>query len=227
MAAQADSFSTQMGNWWNNTPGTGGSVPTFGEAAGSMTVGDVAGVGAIFGGINSAIGAFYAVKSMNIQMESQASSYQFKSEMAKINAKGAENAAQSYLFQGQQAGGSVGLRAGHAKSNAKASMAARGIQLGVGNSAEVIASTDLMKTVDMLTVNANAVRNAEGARTQGQNFQTESVLAGISANNLMASAGTMSPFTAMSTNVLGSATTLASAWYADKRLAGLMAKLGT
>ena len=45
--------------------------------------------------------------------------------------------------------------------------------LGVGNAAETLASTDIMKEVDANTTMANAIRNAWGYRMQGTNFTNE------------------------------------------------------
>jgi hypothetical protein len=56
---------------------------------------------AIFGGITSAIGSFYAAKTAQNQYKSAASSYAFRSDMAAINARNAENEAQSILEAGK------------------------------------------------------------------------------------------------------------------------------
>lgn len=213
--------------------GTTGSLLTGGGASWSdlnksfgaemKNIGPIMGIA---GSINGAIGSYYAAKSQENQLKAQAANLEFQSQMAKINAKGAENTAQGIMFQGERQGAMIGLRAGQTKSAAKASMAARGIQLGVGNAAEVIETTDLMKEVDMITVNANTVRAAEAARTQAVGFENQSLLAGTTASNLMASANTISPFGSAMTSLMGSATTLSNAWYQDRKLASIAARLG-
>jgi len=180
----------------------------------------------ISGAINGAIGSYYALKSQENQLKSQAMNLEFKSAMDKINAQVMETQAQGIMFQGERQGAMVGLRAGQVKAKARSSMAGRGIQLGEGNAAEVIASTDLMKEVDMLTVNANTVRAAEAARTQAVNFSNQSLLEGVSAGNLMASANSISPFMGAYSSLLGSATTLTNAWYQDRKLSAIAGRLG-
>jgi hypothetical protein len=83
-----------------------------------------------------------------------------------------------------------------------------------------------MKEIDMLTVNADTVRSAEAARLQRQNYITQGALQDVSASNVMASAGTISPGLAMTTSLLGSAGSVANAWYQDRRLAAMADKLG-
>jgi len=122
--------------------------------------------------------------------------------------------------------GQVSLRAGKIKSSQRASMAARGIDLGVGSAVETIATTDLMKEIDMLTVNSETVRSAEAARLQRQNYLTQAAIQDVSAENVMASSRTISPGMAATTSLLGGASSVASAWYQDRKLASMAAKLG-
>lgn len=171
----------------------------------------------IFGAINSAVGSYYAAESQKYQLKSQAQNLKFQSEMAMINAAGAELQAQHIMEAGSRQAGVVGLKAGQVKSAAKASMAARGIQLGVGSAQEVIATTDLIKEQDMLTINANTVRAANAARAQSVNYVNQSLLAGTSAQNLQATAGNVSPGFAAFNSLLGGATTLANSWYRDRK----------
>lgn len=88
-------------------------------------------------------------------------------QTAEINARIAELGAQSALAQGEQQSNTLSLKAGQLKSTQRAAMAANGIDLGVGNAAEIQASTDLMKEIDMNQIKSNAISNAWGYRTQG------------------------------------------------------------
>jgi hypothetical protein len=88
-------------------------------------------------------------------------------QTAEFNSKIAEMGAQAALEQGQQQAASLTLRAGQMKSSQRAAMAANGIDLGVGSAAEVLATTDIMKEIDQNQIEANAIRNAWGYRTQG------------------------------------------------------------
>ncbi len=181
---------------------------------------------AIGGAVTGAIGSYYAAQNQKAQLESQASSMRFQSDISELNAAQAEFTAQQILRAGQQKQGQIGLRAGKIKSSQRASMAARGIDLGVGSAVETIATTDLMKEIDMLTVNADTVRSSEAARLQRQNYLTASALQDVSASNLAASGDSISPFMALSTSLLGSAGSVANAWYQDRKLAAMANKLG-
>ncbi len=121
---------------------------------------------AMFSGLASAaIGAYFS---------GQAAKYQAK--IADTNARIAELSAQSSLYAGQKEVGRMTLRAGQLKGTQRATMAANGVALGVGNAAEIEASTDLMKEIDKQTIEANAVRGAFGYRTQAVNYQNEATM---------------------------------------------------
>jgi hypothetical protein len=111
------------------------------------------------------------------------------------------------------------MRAGNVKGAARASMAARGIQAGVGSAADVIATTDLIKEVDVNTINARSVQAAEAQRMQKVNLENQAMMSGVSADNARMGASTISPFMSTSGSLLGSASTVATAYYSDKRMA--------
>jgi hypothetical protein len=48
----------------------------------------------------------------------------------------------------------------------------------------------------------------------------------VSASNLAGSASTISPFLAAGTSILGSAGSVANAWYQDRKLAAIASRLG-
>ena len=184
------------------------------------------GIFAVSGAVTGAIGSYYAAQSQKTQLESQASSMRFQSDISQLNAAQAEFTAQQILRAGQQRQGQIGLRAGKIKSSQRASMAARGIDLGVGSAVETIATTDLMKEIDMLTTNAETVRSAEAARLQRQNYLTASAMQDVSAMNLAGSAASISPTMALTGSLLGSAGSVANAWYQDRKLAAIASRLG-
>lgn len=168
-------------------------------------------MGAI-GGIGAGLGAYFSA-------ESAKNNLKFQSDMAALNARMAENTAQSIMQAGEKAIGQQTLRAGKVKSAQRASQAARGIVAGEGNAAEEVATTDLMKETDSLTINANAVRQAWAARTQAVNAQNESLLKGTTADSI-------NPFAAAGTSLINSATSVASSWYQSKRMDRIAALLG-
>lgn len=171
---------------------------------------------AVMGGINSAIGSFYAAKSAQYQLKSAASGVQFQSDMAAINAHSAETDAQSILEAGKSEIASYTMRAGQEKATTTASTASRGIALGVGSARDVAASQDIAKDIDVMTINSNATRAAWAKRTQATNYQNQSLLDNTSAVNLRRSAGSISPFASLTTSLLGSASQISSQWLAGQ-----------
>jgi hypothetical protein len=196
--------------------------PSFAEglASGLETLGPIM---SIFGAANSAIGTFYQAKSAQNQLKSQALNQQFQSEMSAINAKSAEFGAQQSLLSSERQIGRYTMAAGQAKSSAKASMAARGIQAGVGSAAEVVGSMDLIKEIDRMTMSANRVRQAESIRNQAMNYRTQSIMSGISADNLNTTAGTISPGMGLGTSLLTSAADIGQNWARNNRIDQLIA----
>lgn len=174
--------------------------------------------GAAIGAINSAIGTYYSAKSAQYQAKSQASTMRFQADMATINARHEEINAQSILAAGEKQIGQYTMAAGQAKAGAKTAMGSRGIVLGEGSARDVEASMDIVKSIDVLTINSNAVRAAEAARMQGVNYRNQSLMDSTSAKNIDASASTIRPMGSSFTSLLGSATSIASQFsYAQQR----------
>lgn len=198
----------------------------------------------IAGMATSAIGSYYGAKiqqsqlraqsdTLRYQSQSQAMSLQFQKDMATLNADLAESDAQQILLAGEREAGKISRAYGRAKSSNRASMAARGVQLGEGSTAEVDASIELAKQVDMLTINANRTRAAAAARMQRTNYMNQALMSGvsasnvatmgeISASNLASSASSISPFGQAFSSLLGNAGAVANTWYRDNQLATLL-----
>lgn len=152
-----------------------------------------------FGAVNSAIGSYYAARSKE-------SSLRFAADMADINARIAENAAQADLLAGQRQVASSTMRYGQLKGTQRASMAANGIDLGEGNAAEVQATTDIFKDLDKNQLEINALQSAIGRRTEAMNYRVNAIM-----NRGMA-AGVNAPLSGGKT-LLDGATLVASSWY--------------
>ena len=199
-----------------NPPVSGGM-----DAAGALQM--AGGIMAIFGAANSAVGTFYQAQSAQNQLKVQAQNERFQSQMSAINAKRAEFSAQQSLLAGEKQIGQYTMAAGQQKSSAVASMAARGIQGGVGSAREVIGSMDLVKEIDRLTMSANNVRRAEAYRTQAMNYANQATMSGLSADNLNTSSTTIYPGLAVATSLIGSAADIGGNWARDNRLQQLLA----
>lgn len=176
-----------------------------------------------FGAVGGAINSYYAAQGKQAELKMQAQNLRFASQMSALNARQAEVAAQQATIAGQRAIGRYTMEAGQRKASARTAMAARGIQAGVGSAAEVMASMDLVKEVDRLTMDTNIVRQAEALRSQQINYMSQSVMQGTSANNLYATAGSISPFSATFTSLMGSAASIGGTWASQMRLNELIA----
>lgn len=156
-------------------------------------------VGQIGGMFSSALGSYFSA-------DMQKSNLKFQADMSEISARMSERSAQSALQQGQRQAGAISLRAGQLKSGQRAAMSANGVDLGAGNAAEIQASTDVMKEIDMNTAEANGIRAAWGYRAQAVNAQNDALMK-------RASSGSISTFGAVGSSLLGSATAVAGNWY--------------
>ena len=200
--------------------GTGYGTPDGGLAR-SLSI--AAPVVAIIGVINSAVGAYYDAKSRQYQLKSNSLNLKFQADMAKLNARAAEVQAQTVQEAGHRQVGQYTMAAGQKKAGAMASMAARGIQAGVGSAQEVEASLDLVKEIDALTINANAVRSAEAIRMQGVNYSGQATMLGMSALNATTSANSINQYTAGTSSLIGGASNVALAWAARNNPYGFSA----
>lgn len=175
---------------------SGGSFMDFaGSAGGAMS---------IAGAVSSAVGAYYSARSAKNSLKHQA-------RMAEINAQISELGAKSALLQGQRQEQASRLAAGQLKSRQRVSMAANGIDLASDTPQNILNTTDFMSEADALTIQRNALQVAWGYRTQATNQQ-------IGATMARADAGGVSPSMSAATSLVGSATAVASRWYAGQQL---------
>jgi hypothetical protein len=170
------------------------------------------------GAVQSAVGSYYQAKSAQYQYKSQALTMDFQKSMSEINARQAEFMAQQIVDVGGKEISMLKMRAGKIKSASKASMAARGIKLGVGSTAEVVATTDLVAEMDALTIYANAIKSSEAARTQSINYMNQAMQQGVSSENLRGTAASISPFSAVMTSLGQSSNTLATSWFLKNKV---------
>lgn len=203
-----------IANWFTGkNANTTGMTPGMAQTAqNGQVLKNIGLVTQILGGVNSAIGTYYAAKTAQYQDKSQASSFAFQADMAAINSSRAELTAESIEEAGKNQIASYTMQAGQQKAGAVATMAARGIALGSGSAADVAASMDIEKSLNVMAINSNATRQAWGAREQGTNYQNESLLDRTSAVNAMRSAGSISPVGNMAGSLLGSASQIAGQW---------------
>ncbi len=180
----------------------------------------------VMGGINSAIGGYFAAKSQQYQDKSQALNLGYQADMAAINSRSAEYSAQSTLEAGKSQVANMTMAAGQQAASTTATMAAHGIRLGVGSAAEITASQNIVKDVNMYTIDANATRAAAQDRTQATNFSNQSLMDRTGAVNANRSASSVSPFSAMTSSLLTSASSVGQQWNTSQQTKMMYAYYG-
>lgn len=177
----------------------------------------------IMGGVNSAIGGYFAAKSQQYQDKSQALNLEYQADIASINARSAEYSAESNLEAGHSQIENLTMAAGQQKASTTATMAAHGISLGSGSAQEISASQDIVKDINVYTINANATRAAAADRTQATNYTNQALMDRTGAQNALRSANSISPFAAGISSLLTSASSVAQNWNNAQRLKMMMA----
>lgn len=108
-----------------------------------------------------------------------------------------------------------------APSAERANLAANGVDLGVGNAAEALASTDIMTEMDKNIIEANAVRSAWGYKMQGVNAQAAGDQSAFNYSTASrfngVSSDAVSPGMSGATSLLSGAGQVAQAWYKYNR----------
>ena len=134
------------------------------------------------------------------QGQSQAAMAKYESQVASNNAKIAQqNAAQAGQAGENQAGQSE-MKTRAQVGAIKASQAANGLDINSGSSLDVQSSAAEMGEQNAITIRSNAARTAYGYEQQAQNFQTQSELDKMQANN-----DEISSFTNAGSTLLGGA----------------------
>ena len=179
---------------------TGWSSLGFGDKFGLIT-----GIG---GTLTGMIANRAAANTERYKLRSQALNFEHQRDMAKLNRRMLESQAQHIGRAYDKQIAIRTLKAGQAISSTKASFAARGIQMGVGSTANVFASAELVKEIDRLTMNTNKVRAMNNQRLRAVNMGIRGDMLGVSANNLFSTASAVSPFMNMTSTLLTGATNI-------------------
>ena len=177
----------------------------------ALGVGDKIGIGlGVSSLLTGLVGAGSKANTERYLARSKALNFEHQRDMAQLNKRMLENQAQHI---GRAYNKQIAIRtmkAGQAISRSKASFAARGIQMGVGSTANVFASAELMKEIDRLTMNTNKVRAMNTKRGQAVNMGIRGDMYGMSADNLFTTASSISPIMDMSSTLLTGASSIVS-----------------
>ena len=159
----------------------------------------------VAGGITSAFGALSAASAKKYQTKSLALNYEHQKNMALFNMRMKESQAQHIARAYNKQMQILSLKQGVAKGKARASMAARGIKMGVGSTKDAFVRSEILAEIDRMTMNYNKVRAMSDKRLEAVGLQNQATMLGVSASNAFATASSISPFMNMSSSLLTSA----------------------
>jgi hypothetical protein len=151
------------------------------------------------GTLSSAVGTYTSASSKQASLNGAAS-------ISDINAGLAERQAQQTILAGQRSVQSSRLRTAQLKGRQRASLAANGVDIGVGSALNILGTTDIMGELDAQTIEQNAIQSAWGYRMQATNYTND-------ANLKRAGASAINPSGEAFTSALTSARSVASSWY--------------
>lgn len=135
-----------------------------------------------------------------VQVKGQLDQARYAKAVGRNNQIMAEYAAQDAIRRGDEQANQVRQRASQIKGAQRASMAAKGLDLGVGTSAELQDQTDFFGETDTATARSNAQRDAWSARASGS--------AARAAGDAASAQGKLQAFS----TVLNTASSVSSKW---------------
>lgn len=159
------------------------------------------------------LGVLSSANAARSNAEASKTQLDFQANLADINARISESQAQQTLLAGQREEQKSRIATANLKGSQRASLAANGVDLGVGSAAQILTSTDVMGEIDANTIQANAIKSAWGYRTQGANQKAQ-------ATSSRAAAGAISPDSAFTSTLIGGAGQVASSWYQFNKIGG-------
>tara|TARA_R100001082_G_scaffold110581_1_gene90911 strand:- start:1091 stop:1657 length:567 start_codon:yes stop_codon:yes gene_type:complete len=171
-------------------------TPNWDAAGGILSIGST---------VTGMIGSMAAADTARYQAKSKGLALQHQEDMAKVNAGMLEMEAQQIFRAYDRQIQIKGIKAGLEKGTARASFSARGIQMGVGSTANAFASAAVMREIDKITMNSNRIRAANQMRTRGVQSDIRADMLGVSASNMFATASAVSPFLNMTNTLMAGA----------------------
>lgn len=167
---------------------------------GAETMGSIGTGLQVAGVIGSTIGAYK--KSSGEQQ-----GYQFQSAVARKNATIADMQAKDAMLRGAKDEQNVRMRTAQIAGTQRASLAARGIDIGEGSPLNILTDTSFMGERDALTARDNAAKEVWGYQTQAQNMRDNADLLDWRGNQI-------SPTGDAVATLLTGGGKVASSWYA-------------
>lgn len=154
------------------------------------------------------MGAGMGMQAVGAANNSKASrtAYEAQSQVNRNNAQIAEWQAEDATTRGQQSASRVRQKYSQLKGTQRATMAANGVDLGVGSALNILTDTDQFKDIDANTTLDNAAKEAWALRNQVAGYTAEADL-------LQARADAESPAWAAASSLLSSGGKVAQSWY--------------
>lgn len=196
-----------------SVPATTPATQSVGNPEGYGDVQMAGGAAAIIGAIGDAVVTFFQMEAEKEKAGIQEDAMKHASKMAAINARRAEAEAAQIIDDSHTEIGRLTMQAGADKSARRASLSARGVRLGVGSTAEIQASGDIIKEMDRTAISVNAVRAANGRMRAATNYQNESTFRAVDAQTARRNAP--NPWIGLTTSLLTDAGDMASQWAHD------------
>lgn len=165
--AMGSSTPAYMNPGGNIATGVGG----LGAGSGSFDWGGAMGGASIGLSIGQAIGSVYSAfsssKTAKYVLNKQAEIAENNRQMGQLSYESALRAGEGQIAQ-------LTYQAGQTKAKQRTAYAANGVAVGEGSSAEVLASTDILKKMDTNTIKLNALSSAWGYKNQALQASAQS-----------------------------------------------------
>lgn len=168
------------------------------------------------GSIMDSVGAYYEAEGAKSKLKSEALSFDFEAEMARLNSRQLEHEAYVTHDMRRREVGRLLMQAGTEASGRRVAVAAGGLA-PTGSAAEVQASAKLLARVDAMERRLAAVRAAGNRMTAAVDARNQASIAALNARNARRTAQSISPLLAAGSSLLGSATRIGAEWYTDPK----------
>lgn len=155
----------------------------------------------------TAIGAAMSAYGQIQQGKAQSAASKYQAAVARNNSIIAEQNAQAERERGLAQEQAQRMKTAGLIASQRAAFAGSGVDIDSGSALLVQESSSSLGELDALTIRNNAERNAHGYRTQGMNFQAQSVLNSAQAD-WARQTGTMGGFS----SILGGASQVGNQW---------------
>lgn len=139
----------------------------------ALSIGTLGYFGVAAQGIASVFNAFSA-KSVTKYNNAVA---QAQADIARINARSMEMAYNQRLFAAESEYQRESMAAGRTKARQKTVLAANGVAVGEGSAAEIQASTDIIKQIDLNRIEKNAKTEAWGYKSKAVDYENQAIMA--------------------------------------------------